>query len=132
MSALFRKLNLKDQERILILNAPKSFEKALKLLEGISILRDFNEVDTINFVLAFVQTADEIEQFTKPISDKAPGDAVIWFAYPKTTSKKYDVQINRDQGWEALEKAGFKGVRQVAIDQDWSALRFRRKEFVGN
>jgi hypothetical protein len=132
MSALFRKLNLKDQERILILNAPKSFEKALKLLEGISILRDFNEVDTINFVLAFVQTADEIEQFTKPISDKAPGDAVIWFAYPKTTSKKYDVQINRDQGWEALEKAGFKCVRQVAIDQDWSALRFRRKEFVGN
>jgi hypothetical protein len=56
----------------------------------------------------------------------------LWFAYPKKTSKKYDVNIHRDKGWEALEQLGFKGVRQVAIDQDWSALRFRRQKFVGS
>lgn len=26
--------------------------------------------------------------------------------------------------------AGFRPIRQVAIDEDWSALRFRRVEFV--
>ncbi len=29
-----------------------------------------------------------------------------------------------------LGKLGFEGVRQVAIDEDWSALRFRRVEFI--
>ncbi|MFO0864429.1 MAG: hypothetical protein U0744_07225 [Gemmataceae bacterium] len=27
---------------------------------------------------------------------------------------------------------GFEGVRVVAIDEDWSAMRFRRVEFVKN
>jgi hypothetical protein len=29
-----------------------------------------------------------------------------------------------------LKKLGFDTVRAVAIDEDWTALRFRRKEFI--
>jgi hypothetical protein len=29
-----------------------------------------------------------------------------------------------------LKKLGFDTVRQVAIDEDWTALRFRRTEFI--
>jgi len=29
-----------------------------------------------------------------------------------------------------MGELGFEGVRQVAIDADWSALRFRRVEFI--
>jgi hypothetical protein len=39
-------------------------------------------------------------------------------------------EFNRDTGWAALGAAGFEGVRMVAIDEDWSALRFRRVEFI--
>jgi hypothetical protein len=38
--------------------------------------------------------------------------------------------FNRDTGWASLGAAGFEGVRMVAIDEDWSALRFRRVEFI--
>jgi hypothetical protein len=55
---------------------------------------------------------------------------VVWFAYPKGTSKRYRCEFNRDTGWAAVGAAGFEGVRQVAIDEDWSALRFRRPEFI--
>ena len=55
---------------------------------------------------------------------------MVWFAYPKGTSKKYKSEINRDTGWQALGQAGFEPVRAVAIDQDWSAVRFRRVEFI--
>jgi hypothetical protein len=48
----------------------------------------------------------------------------------KGTSKKYSCDFNRDDGWEVLRQAGFDSVRQVAIDDDWSALRFRRFEFI--
>jgi hypothetical protein len=64
------------------------------------------------------------------VAKKAKGDAVVWFAYPKGSSKKYKSQINRDNGWAVMGKAGFEPVRMVAIDEDWSALRFRRVEFI--
>ncbi len=53
-----------------------------------------------------------------------------WAAYPKKTSG-IDTDITRDHGWEALNAAGLRPVRQIAIDDTWSALRFRRPEHVG-
>jgi len=66
----------------------------------------------------------------KAIAKKAQGDAVVWFAYPKGSSKKYKSEINRDAGWQVLGDAGFEPVRMVAIDEDWSAVRFRRADFI--
>ena len=57
-------------------------------------------------------------------------DAVLWFAYPKKSSTKYNSDINRDHGWQLLGDLGFEGVRQVAIDENWSALRFRHADFI--
>jgi len=56
----------------------------------------------------------------------------LWFAYPKGSSKRYKCEFNRDNGWAVLGSLGFEGVRMVAIDEDWSALRFRRVEYVKN
>ena len=67
----------------------------------------------------------------KVIVPKTDGDVVLWFAYPKGTSKRVAGEINRDTGWEPLLSAGFETVRLVAIDEDWSALRFRRAAYVG-
>jgi hypothetical protein len=72
----------------------------------------------------------EVDALAKTVARKATGDAIVWFAYPKGTSKKYKCDFNRDTGWASLGAAGFEGVRMVAIDEDWSALRFRRMEFI--
>lgn len=130
MSPLFHKLNLKQQTEIVILNAPDTFEVELTDLNGISVLRDMESVEAITFSLAFVTKQEEVNEMASTITKKAQGDAVIWFAYPKGSSKKYKCEFNRDNGWEVLGKLGFEGVRQVAIDEDWSALRFRRVEFI--
>jgi hypothetical protein len=130
MSPLFHKLNLKHQTEIVILNAPDTFEVELTDLNGISVLRDVESVEAITFSLAFVTKQEEVNEMASTIAKKAQGDAVIWFAYPKGSSKKYKCEFNRDNGWEVLGKLGFEGVRQVAIDEDWSALRFRHVEFI--
>ena len=44
--------------------------------------------------------------------------------------KRYICEFNRDDGWQVIRGAGFDSVRQVAIDEDWSALRFRRVEYI--
>ena len=130
----FQKLNLKDQKQILVLNAPASFEPELKSLRGGGISpdvqRDLKGVEQIEFSLAFVTTQKEVDTLGKAIAKKAEGDAVVWFAYPKGSSKKYKSEIHRDSGWKVLGDAGFEPVRMVAIDEDFSAVRFRRVEFI--
>jgi hypothetical protein len=131
MASVFGKLNLKDQAEMLVLAAPASFEPELRALSGISILRDARKAKSIEFAIAFVTTRAEVDAAAKAILPKTGGDAVLWFAYPKGTSKRAVGDINRDKGWEPLQSAGFETVRLVAIDEDWSALRFRRTAYVG-
>ncbi|MCX7858822.1 MAG: hypothetical protein N2385_01925 [Chloroflexus sp.] len=130
MSTIFKKLNLKDQKEVLILNAPASFEPELALLKDVAIRRSIDGIQHIAFSLAFVTKQAEVDNLARSIAQQAQGDAIVWFAYPKASSKKYTCEFNRDTGWAVLGELGFEGVRQIAIDEDWSALRFRRVEFI--
>lgn len=130
MPFVFDKLNLKDQGEILVVNAPASFEPEIKRLSGVTVLRNPADAKTIHFSLAFVTRKADLNDLAKRLCPKAEGDAVLWFAYPKGTSKKYKCDFNRDTGWDYVRAAGFDSVRQVSIDEDWSALRFRHVEFI--
>lgn len=130
MPTTFEKLNLKDQREITVLNAPESFVHELGSLHGITIHRTLRAADDIQFFLAFVTRKAEVDSLSPQIHKNAKGDAIVWFAYPKGTSKKYQCDFNRDNGWGVLKALGWDTVRAVAIDQDWSALRMRRKEFI--
>jgi hypothetical protein len=130
MLSVFEKLNLKDQREMLVVNAPSSFEAELSKLKGVAIHRNPKALTEVPFSLSFVTKQQEVDTLARAIASKAKGDAIVWFAYPKGTSKKYKCDFNRDTGWASLGKAGFEPVRMVAIDEDWSAVRFRRAEFI--
>jgi hypothetical protein len=130
MAAVFDKLNLKDRTEIVVLNPPPSFEPQLSELQGTTILRSLEVAAEVHFCLAFVASQAEVDGLAPQIAARAKGDAVVWFAYPKGSSKKYACDFNRDTGWDTLKAAGFDTVRAVAIDEDWTALRFRRVEFI--
>jgi hypothetical protein len=130
MTPLFKKLNLGSHQEMVVLNPPESFEGELKQLKGIKITRDPVKPKTLGFGLAFAVTQAQLDRASKILAAASEGDAVLWFAYPKGTSKRYRCEFNRDSGWNVIRAAGFDSVRMVAIDEDWSALRFRRLEFV--
>ena len=129
-STVFVKLNLKDQSEIVVLNAPPSFEPELRASRGVNVLRRLPAKGPVGFVLAFVTRQAEVPPLAKAVAKVTLGDAVVWFAYPKTGSKRYTTDLTRDKGWESLGSAGFEAVRMVAIDEDWSAKRYRRVEFI--
>ena len=106
---------------------PASFEAELR---GVEVLRRIEASVPLEFALIFVTQRAEIDRYAKALAEKLVGDVVLWFAYPKGSSKRYQCEFNRDTGWAAIGVAGFESVRQVAIDEDWSALRFRRTEYV--
>ncbi len=132
LTPLFKKLNLGTNGSILVLNAPESFETELAQLTETTILRRPSTKSAITFAIGFAITQRELDHLSAKFEKIASGDAVIWVAYPKGTSKRYRCEFNRDTGWQVLGDAGFEPVRQVAIDEDWSALRFRRTEHINS
>ena len=130
MPTTFDKLNLKDQQEIVVLNAPSSFEAELHGLSGRTIQRTLAPVKQLDYFVAFVTKKSEVDALALQINKRANGDTIVWFAYPKGTSKRYKCDFNRDNGWDVLNTLGWETVRAVAIDEDWSALRMRRKEFI--
>jgi hypothetical protein len=128
MNALFSKLNLGSHDVITVLDAPASFEPDLKTLQGVLIRRTVSA--PCAFAMAFVITQADLDAASRKLAAGCTGDAIVWMVYPKGTSKKYLCEFNRDCGWPQLAAAGFEPVRMVAIDADWSALRFRRVQFI--
>src|SRR4051812_44741364 len=110
MASVFGKLNLKEQKQIVVLNAPASFEPELKSLRGVAVVRDLKDAGEVEFSLAFVTRQKEVDALGKAIGKRAQGDAVVWLAYPKSSSKKYKSEIHRDSGWQVLGDAGFEPV----------------------
>jgi hypothetical protein len=135
MSPLFEKLGLNIEKlglnaeaEILVLNAPETIEAELEALdgEGITVMDDVDDVEKITFLLAFVMQQAEIDSIAADLADKAQADAIVWFAFPKISSKRYKCQFSQDTGWASLSDAGFESIKQIPIDADWAALRFRR------
>lgn len=92
--------------------------------------RDPKKSQAIHLGLVFAAKQDEVDSLSMVSANKAEGDAVLWFAYPKGTSKRDQCEFNRDAGWKATRSSGFDTVRQIAIDEDRSALRFRRLQYI--
>jgi hypothetical protein len=131
MTPLFKKLNFKAQSTILVMNSPESFVSELKEMEKVTkVITNLNEIEKVIFAMQFATKQTEIDSFAKAIATKLNGDAIIWLCYPKGTSKKYLCDFNRDTGWQSLAPYSLEPVRQVAIDEDWSALRFRKVEYI--
>lgn len=131
MATIFDKLNMKGRKAILVINSPHSFEDELRQLKGVEIVRDLNALASIEFAIAFVTQRKEVDRTAHRLIKKSAANVTLWFAYPKGASKTIKSEVNRDTGWEVLRSAGFDSVRLVAIDADWSALRFRRTEHIG-
>jgi hypothetical protein len=126
---IIKKLHFKNQNAVLILESPPEFEPVItawnkRTAPDLVI----NKKKKYGFVLCFVKTEKDVKNWAKTITTQLEEDAVLWIAYPKKSSKKYVAGISRDNGWGPLGELGYEGVSLVAIDEDWSAFRFRKTE----
>ena len=80
--------------------------------------------------LVFLRNSAELLAFLKKDLQHIGPDSLLWFAYPKGSSK-VKTDINRDRVRETGEQFGITTVTAVSIDDTWSALRFRPTDRVG-
>ncbi len=55
-----------------------------------------------------------------------PG-VLFWIAYPKKTGN-ISSDLYRDEGWEIVYNSDYEGVSSVAIDENWTGMRFRHRD----
>jgi len=126
MHEIFRKLQFKDQDAILVLKPPKEFRPVLDGMRlATRVHNSLRKGAEYGFMLAFVQAPGDIKRLLPILRKNLAEDAQVWVAYPKKSSTRYRSEISRDHGWQPLGDLGFEGVRQIAVDEDWSAVRFR-------
>jgi hypothetical protein len=131
MKTLLEKLNYKGQKRIAVINAERNFKLApLTELKDIQIDSDIDLRYPYDFMIIFVRKVTEVKEVVPVALHNLAVDGVLWFCYPKKSSKEYSSDIDRDHGWKALNDLDFFGIRLVAIDDDWSAMRFRNKKYI--
>jgi hypothetical protein len=123
---LLKKLNYKNQNELVILNAPKSFKNVIDELKNyIQVTEDENIYAEIEFALVFTKNNEDIEKYAELVLPKTADNALIWFAYQKKTDIGYAADILGEDGWDIVGDYQFEPIRQISMDHNWSALRFR-------
>jgi hypothetical protein len=131
MNELLKKLNYTGQDPAVVLNAPENMDALITALErSAKVHTKATKLKGVGFAMAFATRQTEVDKVAKDLTSCMEGDAVLWLCYPKGSSKRYTCDFNRDTGWKVLGELGFEPVRQVAVDEDWSALRFRRVGYI--
>jgi hypothetical protein len=113
---LAARLQLKLDQRIEILLAPASVSQALRDLATAG-------EDSPSALLAFALNRETLAQLRRRIVAAVNDERLTWVAYPKAGQLGTD--MNRDTLAALLAENGIQPVRQIAIDDVWSALRFR-------
>ncbi|HVW25879.1 MAG TPA: hypothetical protein VHC69_10940 [Polyangiaceae bacterium] len=112
--SLAKKLNLKDGTKLRVIGKPAGVD-----LDDVATTTS-GKADA---VLAFAKTLADVDAKCAPVLAAAREDRIAWIAYPKAGQLKTD--LNRDILWRHLSEHGIHGIRQIALDDVWSAMRFR-------
>jgi hypothetical protein len=113
-SELAKKLNVRSGTKIHVAKKPADVD--LPGISGVSAAK-------ADGVLIFVRTIADVEATAALVVNAAREDRLAWLAYPK--AGKLGTDLNRDILWKHMLGKGIQGVRQIAIDETWSAMRFR-------
>jgi hypothetical protein len=123
---LTKKLGMKPGQRIAILNAPEGYRDLLGTPpEDVELTTTLE--GTFDMVHLFVKEKAELDTYALRVIHAVKPGGLLWIAYPKQ-SAKVPTDITRDKGWDVVTEAGWRPVTQIAIDEVWSALRFRPGE----
>jgi len=128
-ASLQQKLQLKPGQSVVILNPPPGYQDKLMAELKENVLSTQARVNA-EAVILFVNGLAEAKDLAPNAIRAVKLDGLLWIAYPKGSSK-VKTDVNRDSLWEAVKVTGWRAVRQVALDDVWSVMRFRPEEKVG-
>jgi hypothetical protein len=119
---LAKKLGIKENFRIALINSPDQFEDALGALPpGVTLAATAKE--PINLILFFAKSQADLKKNFARLAENLVPNGMLWVGWPKKTS---GVPTDLTEG--IVQKiglaAGLVDTKVCAIDEIWSGLRF--------
>ncbi|OLC27468.1 MAG: hypothetical protein AUG06_01080 [Actinobacteria bacterium 13_1_20CM_2_65_11] len=132
LSALAKKMRLAPDHHIAILNAPPGYLAQLAPAppDLYTALKGSTVYDVVQL---FVNNIDELRALGPPAIRAVKPDGLLWIAYPKGGATRGATDLPATPWWtkrdvlgELTGVTGYKPVAFVKIDDNWTALRFKK------
>lgn len=131
-SSMAKKLRLAAGQRVAVLNAPDGY--TARLSPGpVDIGTRIQAAQAYDVVQLFVNSTDELRRLGPDAIRAVKPDGLLWITYPKGGQTRGVTDLPATPGWtkrdvlgEITSVTGYKPVAFVAIDDSYTALRFKR------
>jgi hypothetical protein len=122
--SLLEKLNVKAPAAVLLINAPEGYRASLEPLPGGVAVTDEagGRFDAVQY---FARNSGELLALLPQAAAALKPGGMLWISYPKK-SAEIETDLGREEVWIPLVEEGWQAVRQVAVDDVWSAVRFKQ------
>jgi len=125
ISPVAKKLQVKPGKRWLFYQAPENYLATIEPMpDGVEAVFDLG--GDFDGVQLFVKNSTELKERLKVIMPALKPDTIFWITYPKKSSG-IPSDLEMMSSWDDLATYNYNGVAAAAIDQTWTALRFRPK-----
>ena len=131
LSMLAKKLRLTVDNSVALLNAPSGISAQLQPGPR-AVATDLLPNESYDAVVLFVNNAEELKRLGPPAIRATRPAGLLWITYPKggpargaTDLPATPWWVQRDVLGEVTSVKGYKPVSFVAVDENWTALRFK-------
>ena len=121
---LTKKLLVKPGNTVGLVSAPEGIAAKLEPLpEGATVSEKAGKA--MDMVIGFVRKSTELTKVAEAGKKAVKPDGILWLCYMRGGAK-VGTDLNRDSLWQAAKPLGLEGTTQIALDDTWSAMRFKR------
>ena len=126
VNPLAKKLQVKPGKHWLLFKAPDNYLTLLEPLpDGTTV--SYEAKGSFDGIQLFVKNSIELAENLKIVVPVLRPDTILWIIYPKKASG-IESDLEMMSSWGELAKYRFGGVAAAAVNETWTALRFRPKE----
>ncbi|KPM48966.1 DUF3052 family protein [Jiulongibacter sediminis] len=117
---LFKKLGLKDGQKVILLNFPENY---FDLLVEVPEVEECEDGELADFVHWFGTELIDLRKDISTFCNRIHQNGMIWVSWPKKSSKiATDLNYNSVKG--VVSKYGLVDVKVSAIDETWTATKY--------
>lgn len=117
---LYKKLGLKDGQKVILRNIPKNY---FDLLEEVPDVEEAEPNDLADFVHIFESSSTSLEASFSEAFKRLSPKGMIWISWPKKTS-----DVATDLDYYAVKSVavrhGMVDIKVSAIDSTWTACKY--------
>jgi hypothetical protein len=118
-----KKLGIKEDHRLALLNAPARFKATLKPMPaGVTLVTESQDV-AFDVILFFTKSRVELQSAFSSLAKRLVPNGGLWIAWPKRASG-VTTDLTEDVVREVGLRVGLVDNKVCAIDETWSGLRF--------